>query len=87
MYLVTGYSAPLLSDSESTQKINKNQKTNLSAKNLIFFKTSRNVLSPSRPVDGVKTTSTLLGEPVDLAGVDYTQSIDTPRCVPCAPCR
>ena len=38
--IVTGCSKPI-SDSESTQKINKNQKQNLNTKNVIF-KTSRN---------------------------------------------
>ena len=34
-----------------------------------FFKTSRNVLPSSRPVDGVNKTSSLLAKPVDLAGL------------------
>ena len=34
-----------------------------------FFKTIRNGLPPSRSVDGVTKTSSLLGKPVDLAGL------------------
>ena len=62
----------LLSDSESTQKIYQNQKKKLNSKNVIFFKTSRNVVPPSRPVDGVKKPSSLLGKPVDLASLPTT---------------
>ena len=34
-----------------------------------------NVLPPSRSVDGVKYTSSLLGKPVDLAGLDRTLGV------------
>ena len=64
----------LLSDSESTQKINKNPKKN-SKHQFLFFFTSRNVLPPSRPVVGVKKTSSLLVKPVDLAGMNGTENV------------
>ena len=60
MYLVTGCSEP-----ESVSTIKKKFNT----KNVIFSKPVENVLSPSRPVDGVNKTSSLLGKPVDLAGL------------------
>ena len=73
MYLGTGYRLHLF-DSECGQKINKNQKKKLNNKNA-FFQTSINVLLPSRPVDGVKKNSSLLGKPVDLAGLTRTLNI------------
>ena len=66
----------LLSDSESTQNKSKSEKK-IKYRECYFFKTSRNVLPSSRPVDGVKKNSSLLGKPVDLAGVqvsDVTRS-------------
>ena len=61
MYLVTGCSASLLSDSGSAQKKKKNQKQKkMKYQKCNFFKTSRNVLPPSRPGRW--------GYPVDLTG-------------------
>ena len=68
MSVVTGYSEPIIKqwihikkESKSEKKI-KYQKCN-------FFKTSRNVLPPSRPAGGVKKNGSLLGRPVDSAGL------------------
>ena len=66
MYLVTGCSEPIIRWWIHTKK--KKSGTKFKYRKYIFFLTSRNGLPSSRPVYGVKKTSSPLGKRVDLAG-------------------